>query len=90
MRLIFILLMFSFSLLSNQVALSQVQGQLRIDSLLNEVTNLRDDSTGVILLAQLSFSYQGIDPQNGVYYGKMAYNLASKIKWDKGISEAYN
>lgn len=90
MKIIYILLFFSFSLLSNQVALSQVQGQLRIDSLLNEVTNLRDDSTGVILLAQLSFSYQGIDPQKGVDYGKMAYNLASKIKWDKGVSEAYN
>ncbi|MCO5252478.1 MAG: tetratricopeptide repeat protein [Candidatus Kapabacteria bacterium] len=90
MKLRFILLLFSILLLSNQIVLSQVQGQQRIDSLLNEITNLRDDSTGVILLAQLSFSYQGINPQKGVDYGNMAFNLASKIKWDKGISEAYN
>ncbi len=90
MRLRFTLLLFSILLLSNQIVLSQVQGQQRIDSLLNEVTNFQDDSTGVILLAQLSFSYQGINPQKGVDYGNMAYNLADKIKWDKGISEAYN
>lgn len=90
MKLRLILLIMPILLLSNQIVLSQVQGQQRIDSLLNEVTNLQDDSTGVILLAQLSFSYQGVDPKEGVKYGNMAYNLASKIKWDKGISEAYN
>ena len=42
MKSIYTLLLFSILLLSNQIVLSQVQGQQRIDSLLNELPKMNE------------------------------------------------
>src|SRR4030095_2553989 len=67
---------------------AQKSGQERLDSLLAEIPSAKEDTGKVNLLVDLSFTYNSIDPDQGINYGKEALDLAEKLKWKKGIADA--
>ena len=69
-------------------SLARLQGQARIDSLLNVLPKLDDDTSKVRLLDDLSNSYKTINPAEGIKYGQEALNLATELEWKKGIAMA--
>ena len=71
------------------ISFGQKEGQERIDSLLVELPKLKNDSTKVKILNDLSFSYQYINPKNGRKYANEALRLSQKIEWNDGIAESY-
>lgn len=77
-------------LLLNTPLYSQIEGKALIDSVKKELAHKHDDTTIVILMCTLSFGYFDIQPDSGVYWGKMALDAASKIRWEKGIGRAQN
>ncbi len=78
-------------LLVSSLAIAQPKnGQARLDSLLAELPNLKEDSFGVILMDDISFAYLRVNPQEGISWGKKELALAQKIGWKKGERMAYN
>ena len=67
---------------------AQKQGQERIDSFLKALPNAKEDTNKVYLLNYLSFSYNEIDPDQGIKYGNQDLALAQKLQWKKGIALA--
>ena len=62
------------------------QGQARIDSLLEELPNAKEDTNKVKLLAGLCYDYFSIDPDQGIRYGKEGLALAEKLQWKTGVT----
>ena len=79
-----------FLVLSHLVSKAQKQGQTRIDSLILILSSLKEDSTTVKILEEISFISYAINPQQGLKYGFESLQLAQQIKWDKGIAQAFN
>lgn len=69
-------------------AQAQLQGQARIDSLLTQLPQAGEDTNKVKLLTDLSFTYNSIDPDEGLKFGKQGLELAGKLKWKKGMAHA--
>jgi len=69
---------------------AQKQGAVRIDSLLTELPNIKEDTNGVNLLGELSNAYETIDPNEGIKYATRERVLANKIHWQKGEAAAWN
>ena len=67
---------------------AQKRGQERIDSLLGETHSSNKDTNKVHLQIDLSFTYNSIDPDAGIKYGKEALDLAKELDWKKGIADA--
>jgi adenylate cyclase len=67
---------------------ARLQGQARIDSLLNELPKQKEDTNMVKLLATISNSYMKVSPDEGIKYAQQALELATKLKWKKGIGYA--
>jgi class 3 adenylate cyclase len=67
-----------------------LKGQKKIDSLLNELSNAKKDTSEVRLRAQLSFNNSSINPDKGIQYGLEGLKLAEKLKWKKGLAICYN
>lgn len=67
---------------------AQLQGQQRIDSLLNELPKAKEDTNKVKLLIDFSHTYYSINPDEGLKFGKQALALAEKLAWKKGIGNA--
>ena len=72
------------------LSVAQKQGQERIDSLVQLLPALADDSAKVKLLEEIGYSYYGINPDEGVKYGHASLELAQKLGWEKGMAQAYN
>src|SRR5690606_38104854 len=70
------------------ICLGQNEGQARIDSNLNVLTQVKQDTTRVNLLNELAFSYQYKAPETGIKYGQEALQLAKNLKWPNGIAMA--
>lgn len=68
---------------------SQVRGHDTIDSLIKELPKATDTNK-VILLYTISGAYYTTDPGQGVKYGQQAFELASSLKWVKGMAWAFN
>tara|TARA_R110000868_G_scaffold344468_1_gene605482 strand:+ start:5809 stop:7836 length:2028 start_codon:yes stop_codon:yes gene_type:complete len=81
--LIYILLFASLSYAQNK------EGQALIDSLLEELPRMKEDTLKVSLLNQLAFTYPRIYPNEGVKYAKEALNLSEKLNWKNGIAASY-
>ena len=81
----FLVLLF-FSLL----AYGQKQGQAKLDSLLSALPKAKQDTNKVKTLLRISDSYRDINPSEGIKYGEQAVELASQLKWKKGIAMALN
>jgi hypothetical protein len=80
------LLLFVFSFMGTLLASAQKQGIERIDSLLAELINAKQDSNKVKLLNDFSYTYRVINPDEGIKYGNHALQLAEKLNWKKGIA----
>jgi len=72
------------------VAFAQLQGKEKIDSLLKEIPNIKEDTNGVNLLKDLSFYFYSINPELGIEYGNQGLELSKKIDWDLGLAKCYN
>jgi serine phosphatase RsbU (regulator of sigma subunit) len=62
----------------------------QIESLKLKLPQLKDDSSKVIALKDISFYYHFINPDSGINYANKAILLAKDIKWPKGIASSYN
>ncbi len=82
-----VLLIVLFCLLSLP-AQCQKQGQQLIDSLLQQLPQMRDDSSKVKVLNTVSYNFFFVDAHDGIKYGQQALTLAQKLKWKKGIATA--
>ncbi len=69
---------------------AQNQDQALIDSLLQELPKTKEDTNKVKLLGDLSFNYRYIKQDEGIKYGQQELELATRLKWKKGIAKAYN
>jgi signal transduction histidine kinase/tetratricopeptide (TPR) repeat protein len=65
------------------------EGQQRIDSLLQELPKMKEDTNKVLLLTYISFGYTSILPKEGVKYGNQALLLAKQLNYNFGIANAY-
>ena len=83
--LLFLTIHFSFLTLCEA---QEKQGQARIDSLLTQLPEAREDSNKVILLNDLGFTYNSINPDEGLKYGGLGLQLAQKLNWKKGMAAA--
>ncbi len=83
-------LLIIITLFTLNTAKSQLQGQAKIDSLLKELPKMKKDTNGVNLLKDLSFLYYGINPDEGIKYGKQGLKIAENIKWKLGSAKCYN
>lgn len=68
---------------------SQKQGQALIDSLLIQLNKTKTDTTKVNLLNAISESYSDFNPDEGIRIGIKALKLAERIKWKRGIANAF-
>lgn len=69
---------------------SRQPGQGRLDSLLNELSRHKPDTTRVNILSELSSGYAEVDPAKGLKYASEALQLADRLDWKEGIAGAYN
>lgn len=67
---------------------AQVGSRRTIDSLINVLSTLQDDTNKVKVLEKISYIYSGITPDSGIRYGYSTLNLAKKLGWNKGIAVA--
>ena len=63
----------------------QKQGQVLVDSLLNELPKVKDDTNKVAILNNISFAYAVIKPDEGLKYGQKALELANKLNCVRAI-----
>jgi len=82
------LLLLTVILITTRPSQAQLQGQARIDSLLIQLPKSMEDTNKVKLLTDLSFTYNSIDPDEGLKFGKMGLELAGKLNWKKGMANA--
>lgn len=61
-----------------------------IDSLKIELKKARTDTDKIKILNELAYKNLYSNPMEGMQYGEIALNLATKIKWKKGMSIANN
>jgi adenylate cyclase len=81
-------IVFAFLFVSNYTY-AQKQGPELIDSLTTELQKAKADTSKVHFISQISFAYSRINPDSGLIFGNRALDLAKKIKWEKGIANAY-
>ena len=62
---------------------------INIDSLQNVITNAKEDSNKVNSLNALAMELRNNNPDTAIYYAKQALVVSEKIKFTKGIAEAY-
>lgn len=63
--------------------------QQRLDSLIHVATN-HNDTLGVIAYADLCYEYRFIHQDSALMFGKMGIELGKKIKYTKGLAQAYS
>jgi adenylate cyclase len=86
-RILVILFTINYSLLAVD-CYARLQGQARVDSLLQRLTLAKKDTNKVNLLNELTVSYAAIDPKEGIKTGKQCMNLAASLGWKKGTAKA--
>lgn len=69
---------------------AQVVAQMRIDSMLNILPALNDDTSKVKLLNEISFTHFTIDPKQGIQWGNRAEALSKRLNWKKGLAGSYH
>ncbi len=77
-QILILLLFLVFAVPAN----AQIQGQARIDSLLRQLKQSKEDTNKAKLLYDLSDSYVEINPEEGIKYGLLALELAEKINFN--------
>lgn len=67
---------------------AQTVEQIRIDSMLKVLERSKEDTHKVKLLNTISFTYFTVDPDEGISRGKESMELATRMKWQKGMAGA--
>jgi tetratricopeptide (TPR) repeat protein len=83
-----IILLIAFFLVKN-ISFAQLHGKAKIDSLLNELPKMKEDTNGVNLLSNIAVSYTEINPEEGLNYIQRGLNLSKKIGWQRGFAKLY-
>ena len=60
------------------------------DSLLQVLRVAKNDTAKVNLLNALAYQYRNVKADSGLYFGKLAINLAKNLQWKQGLAKAYN
>jgi signal transduction histidine kinase len=82
MKAVFTFFILVFSIGTN----AQKQGQAFIDSLVAEIPKPKSDTLQIRLLNKIGINYLAVKPAAAFQYAEMGLQLATKIKWDRGIS----
>jgi len=69
---------------------AQKTGQALVDSVLNVLPSLKDDSNKVKSLAKIGETYLYHDPAKGIDYVKSGLTISEKLGYDRGISRMQN
>src|SRR4051812_18367785 len=83
-----ILILIIITVYAQKQSTAQLEGQIRIDSLLRVLPKASEDTNKVKLLIDLSHTYYSINPDEGIRFGKQGLALAQKLEWKKGIGNA--
>ena len=67
-------------------AVSQKQGQALIDSLINELPHISNDTVKVKYLNKIGLYYVDVNIDSAFKYANMGMSIAEKMKWTRGIS----
>jgi adenylate cyclase len=78
------------ALLLPYLAVAQLQGRARLDSLLNVVQFTTDDPLRVDQLNRISFNYRLYDPDSGLMFAQQAFELANAKGLLTGVFWSYN
>jgi two-component system, NtrC family, sensor kinase len=85
---------FKYILLLSLLSFSLSNGSLaqtgRVDSLLNSIKQLNDDSTKVSQYLEIGLEYLGSDNKTAIDYLDQAILLGQKVNYRKGLAHAYN
>lgn len=73
-----------FLIFITNVLFAQSFKDISIDSLKNELTKVKDDTSKILILDRLTTVLTASNPTQALRYGREAWALASKIKYDKG------
>lgn len=79
-------LLFIISILINNISLAQTN---ETDSLLHELSNLKEDTNKVKVLGALARSLRSTDPALAIEYGKEGIQLSARLGFDKGAALCY-
>ncbi len=71
------------------VSKGQTVEQIHIDSMLKRLSVLRNDTSKVKLLNDISFTYFTVNPDEGIRFGQQGESLAEKLNWQKGVAASY-
>lgn len=74
----------------NHIHAQRLQGQARLDSLLTEVPNMKEDSNGVMFIDAIAIIYCYTDPVEAMKWAQKELDLAKKINWRKGEAWGHN
>jgi adenylate cyclase len=84
----FLLILILASLTGVNVS-AKKEGQLLIDSLLQELPKQKEDTNKVNILNELSYCYYTVDPDVGIKYGQESVALATYLGYKNGLARAY-
>src|ERR1700682_2888145 len=73
-----------------QTASAQKKGQALIDSIVQGLPALKEDTNQLISLGKIAETYWMIDPAKGIVYAQKALTLAEKLNFKRAISRFNN
>ena len=88
-RILSISIVFLFAGYSYQ-GYAQLQGQLKIDSLLKVLPSQKEDSNKINVLNQLAITYTNINPDEGIKYARQGVKLAEELDLKEFIGKENN
>jgi signal transduction histidine kinase len=68
----------------------QKQGQARLDSLISEVTRMKEDTNTIRLYDLISSGYSDVNSDEGLKWAEKQLILSRKIGWQRGEAMAFN
>ncbi len=91
MRLkIVILMLLLITALGADNIYAKKQGKALVDSLLQALPAMPDDSVKATLIANISLLCQPIDPDKGITVANQGLDLSTSIGWKKGIASSFS
>ena len=80
--------LFIFTILLLSTSFVVVAQHIKIDSLKAVLKAQKDDTSKVILLNAISYSYAFSFPDSGIMYAQRALQLTEKLSFEQGIFES--
>jgi len=60
-----------------------------VNSLIKKLSVAAEDTNKVLLLADISYRYSEINPDEGIKYGNESLVLSEKLQWQRGLGKAH-